>query len=180
MTRTPSTTRLWALTLLALVLSFTAVSTTSASSGETTQGQLLHRRIPSLSSASNAVTDKGAAIGKRRHSFSKGRIGLAGAAINRDPWASSATSLVGSREEKEGGRRLEKRRDTQQVGQAPSVPSPASTPAGATGAGGSATSYIPNLTRDKWIGLGLAISSSLAIGTSFIITKKVRRLLRQS
>ncbi|KDN46272.1 DUF803-domain-containing protein [Tilletiaria anomala UBC 951] len=32
--------------------------------------------------------------------------------------------------------------------------------------------YIPNLTRDKWIGLGLAISSSLAIGTSFIITKK--------
>lgn len=29
------------------------------------------------------------------------------------------------------------------------------------------------LTRDKWIGLGLAISSSLAIGTSFIITKKV-------
>jgi hypothetical protein len=33
-------------------------------------------------------------------------------------------------------------------------------------------SYIPNLTRDKWIGLGLAISSSLAIGTSFIITKK--------
>ncbi|CAD6886484.1 unnamed protein product [Tilletia controversa] len=29
-----------------------------------------------------------------------------------------------------------------------------------------------SLTRDKWIGLGLAISSSLAIGTSFIITKK--------
>lgn len=34
------------------------------------------------------------------------------------------------------------------------------------------TTYIPNLGRDKWIGLGLAISSSLAIGTSFIITKK--------
>lgn len=32
--------------------------------------------------------------------------------------------------------------------------------------------YIPNLGREKWIGLGLAISSSLAIGTSFIITKK--------
>lgn len=32
--------------------------------------------------------------------------------------------------------------------------------------------YIPHLTQDKWIGLGLAISSSLAIGTSFIITKK--------
>lgn len=31
-----------------------------------------------------------------------------------------------------------------------------------------------SLSRDKWIGLGLAISSSLAIGTSFIITKKVR------
>lgn len=29
-----------------------------------------------------------------------------------------------------------------------------------------------SLTRDKWIGLGLAVSSSLAIGTSFIITKK--------
>lgn len=27
--------------------------------------------------------------------------------------------------------------------------------------------------RDKYIGLALAISSSLAIGTSFIITKKV-------
>ncbi len=38
-------------------------------------------------------------------------------------------------------------------------------------------SYIPNLTRDKWIGLGLAISSSLAIGTSFIITKKVSPIL---
>ncbi|PWN51594.1 DUF803-domain-containing protein [Violaceomyces palustris] len=31
---------------------------------------------------------------------------------------------------------------------------------------------LSSLTRDKWIGLGLAISSSLAIGTSFIITKK--------
>ena len=29
-----------------------------------------------------------------------------------------------------------------------------------------------SLSRDKWIGLGLAVSSSLAIGTSFIITKK--------
>jgi len=34
------------------------------------------------------------------------------------------------------------------------------------------TSGLNSLTRDKWIGLGLAISSSLAIGTSFIITKK--------
>ncbi|PWN43585.1 DUF803-domain-containing protein [Ceraceosorus guamensis] len=33
-------------------------------------------------------------------------------------------------------------------------------------------SGLSSLTRDKWIGLGLAISSSLAIGTSFIITKK--------
>ena len=33
-------------------------------------------------------------------------------------------------------------------------------------------SYGSTLSRDKWIGLGLAISSSLAIGTSFIITKK--------
>lgn len=42
-----------------------------------------------------------------------------------------------------------------------------------TAASGGYASYMPNLTRDKWIGLGLAISSSLAIGTSFIITKKV-------
>ncbi|KAE8229117.1 hypothetical protein CF326_g5922 [Tilletia indica] len=34
------------------------------------------------------------------------------------------------------------------------------------------TSGLNSLTRDKWIGLGLAVSSSLAIGTSFIITKK--------
>lgn len=33
--------------------------------------------------------------------------------------------------------------------------------------------HFSSLSRDKWIGLGLAISSSLAIGTSFIITKKV-------
>ncbi|EPQ27507.1 uncharacterized protein PFL1_05045 [Pseudozyma flocculosa PF-1] len=33
-------------------------------------------------------------------------------------------------------------------------------------------SGFSSLTRDKWIGLTLAISSSLAIGTSFIITKK--------
>ena len=31
---------------------------------------------------------------------------------------------------------------------------------------------LSSLTRDKWIGLTLAISSSMAIGTSFIITKK--------
>lgn len=30
------------------------------------------------------------------------------------------------------------------------------------------------MVEDKWIGLALAMSSSLAIGTSFIITKKVR------
>jgi magnesium transporter len=30
------------------------------------------------------------------------------------------------------------------------------------------------MVDDKWIGLALAVSSSLAIGTSFIITKKVR------
>lgn len=30
------------------------------------------------------------------------------------------------------------------------------------------------MVDDKWIGLALAMSSSLAIGTSFIITKKVR------
>lgn len=35
--------------------------------------------------------------------------------------------------------------------------------------------HFSSLSRDKWIGLGLAISSSLAIGTSFIITKKVRQ-----
>ena len=36
------------------------------------------------------------------------------------------------------------------------------------------SSFIPaNLLADKYIGLGLAIASSLAIGTSFIITKKV-------
>lgn len=35
------------------------------------------------------------------------------------------------------------------------------------------TTQFSSLSRDKWIGLGLAISSSLAIGTSFIITKKV-------
>jgi drug/metabolite transporter (DMT)-like permease len=34
------------------------------------------------------------------------------------------------------------------------------------------TNTFSTLSRDKWIGLGLAISSSLAIGTSFIITKK--------
>ncbi|KAK0519339.1 hypothetical protein OC835_007556 [Tilletia horrida] len=34
------------------------------------------------------------------------------------------------------------------------------------------TSGLSSLTRDKWIGLCLAVSSSLAIGTSFIITKK--------
>jgi hypothetical protein len=37
--------------------------------------------------------------------------------------------------------------------------------------------YFPSIDfngeRDKYIGLALAISSSLAIGTSFIITKKV-------
>lgn len=34
----------------------------------------------------------------------------------------------------------------------------------------------PDGQRDKYIGLALAISSSLAIGTSFIITKKARAL----
>ncbi|KAH8909783.1 hypothetical protein BR93DRAFT_924793 [Coniochaeta sp. PMI_546] len=32
------------------------------------------------------------------------------------------------------------------------------------------------MLEEKYIGLALAISSSLAIGTSFAITKKVRRL----
>lgn len=32
---------------------------------------------------------------------------------------------------------------------------------------------MATLSQDKWIGLVLAISSSVAIGTSFIITKKV-------
>jgi len=32
---------------------------------------------------------------------------------------------------------------------------------------------LASLTRDKWIGIGLAVSSSLAIGISSIITKKV-------
>ena len=32
------------------------------------------------------------------------------------------------------------------------------------------------MVEDKWIGLALAMSGSLAIGTSFIITKKVSRL----
>ena len=41
-------------------------------------------------------------------------------------------------------------------------------------AGVPAATGLSSLTRDKWIGLALAISSSLAIGTSFIITKKVR------
>lgn len=34
------------------------------------------------------------------------------------------------------------------------------------------------MVDDKYIGLALACSSSLAIGTSFILTKKVRRLLQ--
>lgn len=34
---------------------------------------------------------------------------------------------------------------------------------------------LAGLTRDKWIGIGLAVSSSLAIGISSIITKKVSR-----
>jgi hypothetical protein len=37
-------------------------------------------------------------------------------------------------------------------------------------------SHLPSLSamiEDKYIGLALAVSSSLAIGTSFIITKKV-------
>ena len=33
---------------------------------------------------------------------------------------------------------------------------------------------MTSINSDKWIGLMLAISSSIAIGTSFIITKKVR------
>ena len=33
------------------------------------------------------------------------------------------------------------------------------------------------MIEDKYIGLALAVSSSLAIGTSFIITKKVRARL---
>lgn len=44
----------------------------------------------------------------------------------------------------------------------------------AAAAEGAVTSFNPN---DKYIGLALAISSSAAIGTSFIITKKVRRSL---
>ena len=35
----------------------------------------------------------------------------------------------------------------------------------------------PAMIEDKYIGLALAVSSSLAIGTSFIITKKVRARL---
>jgi hypothetical protein len=46
-------------------------------------------------------------------------------------------------------------------------------------AGVPATTGLSSLTRDKWIGLALAISSSLAIGTSFIITKKVRSRRRE-
>ncbi|KAK0544657.1 hypothetical protein OC845_005476 [Tilletia horrida] len=46
------------------------------------------------------------------------------------------------------------------------IPSPSALPVDELTAG------FNSLTRDKWIGLGLAISSSLAIGTSFIITKK--------
>lgn len=42
-----------------------------------------------------------------------------------------------------------------------------------SGSSNGGTSSFSTLSRDKWIGLGLAISSSLAIGTSFIITKKV-------
>lgn len=36
------------------------------------------------------------------------------------------------------------------------------------------------MVDDKYIGLALALASSLAIGTSFIITKKVYRLLRSA
>jgi hypothetical protein len=35
-------------------------------------------------------------------------------------------------------------------------------------------SYSTAMVDDKYIGLALAVSSSLAIGTSYIITKKVR------
>lgn len=43
--------------------------------------------------------------------------------------------------------------------------------------GGEAAASTFN-TNDKYIGLALAISSSVAIGTSFIITKKVPVLAR--
>lgn len=36
------------------------------------------------------------------------------------------------------------------------------------------------MVEDKYIGLALAVSSSLAIGTSFIITKKVQNLHKDS
>ena len=38
--------------------------------------------------------------------------------------------------------------------------------------------YFPRMVEDKYIGIALATSGTLAIGSSFIITKKVRCVLR--
>jgi hypothetical protein len=41
------------------------------------------------------------------------------------------------------------------------------------------TDQPPTMIEDKYIGLALAVAGSIAIGTSFIITKKVRKTRSQ-